>query len=116
MPRKIKERPFTAFDGSERLRQYQTRYWLDEARREPTRYARGFPKTEDGSLEGVGRLVMKGWIAKGQCFDWRTGRVLWTVKRGPKVPGTNLYSVLPYRGDPDERGELTPSERPTAHR
>lgn len=109
MPRK--ERPFVAFDGSERVRQYQTRYWLDEARREPSRYARGFPKTEDGSLEGVGRLAMKGWIAKAQCFDWKSGTVLWTIKRGPKVRDTNLYTVHAFKGDPDESGA---SERPSA--
>lgn len=94
-----KERPFTAYDGSERLRRYQTRYWLDARKAEPLRSSKGFPKTEDGSLEGVGRLALKGWIAKAQCFDWHTGTVLWTVRRGAKVPGTNVYQVHVNKGD-----------------
>lgn len=96
---KRKERPFEAYDGSMRLRRYQTRYWLDGRKTEPLRGSKGFPKTEDGSLEGVGRLALKGWIAKAQCFDWLTGKVLWTVRRGAKVDGTNVYTVHVTKGD-----------------
>jgi hypothetical protein len=99
--KKRPEQVFTAYDGSERLRRFQTRYWLDARKAEPLRNHKGFPKTEDGSLEGVGRLALKGWIAKAQCFDWVEGKVLWTVKRGAKVAGANLYSVHTFKGDPD---------------
>lgn len=95
------ERPFTDYEGNQRVRRFQTRYWLGNRNHKPSSYARGFPKTEDGSIAGVGKLALRGWISKAQCFDWLTGKVLWTVERGAKVPGTNIYSVTVHKGDHD---------------
>lgn len=86
-------------EGKDISRRYATRYWFDARFREPARGSSGFPRSEDGSIEGAGRVIMKGYCAKVQCYDRVLGRVLWTLKRGPKVPGTRLFSVLPFRGD-----------------
>lgn len=99
--RQIPVMQLSADTGEQIVRRYATRYWVDQRRKQPIRYAQGFPKTEDGSMEGAGRLILKGWISKAQCYDRVLGKVLWTLKRGPKLPGTNIHTVLPFKGDPD---------------
>ena len=84
-------------------RPYETRYWLD--RREKTPIVRGFPKAEAGSIDGAAKAAMKGLVAKVQCIDRHNDQVLWTVIRGDKVPGRNLYNVKAVRGDvPKDKG------------
>lgn len=90
------------WDGRDIKRRYETRYWLDGRRREPLKGSKGFPKHEDGSISGAGRVVLRGLASKIQCFDRVTGKVLWTVKKGDKVPGTHIFNVLAFKGDPDQ--------------
>jgi hypothetical protein len=90
----------TLADGREGVRRHRTDYWYDRRFKEPSLYMRpGFPKTQEGSIEGVAKLVMKGWITKGACYDRVTGEYLWTVERGQKVPGTPLYAVVIWKGE-----------------
>lgn len=87
-------------NGREIVREYKTSYWFDLRRSQPSPHARaGFPKTEDGSIDAVARLVMRGIIAKAQCTRRTTGHVLWTVKRGPRIVGTRLYQPIILKGD-----------------
>ena len=79
------------------LRPYETRYWIDSRIGKPI--TRGFPKAEAGSIEGAMRMIARGFASKVQCINRVTGRVLWTVKRGPKVPGVSIRPVLVERGD-----------------
>lgn len=82
-------------------RPYETRYWIDARKTKPV--TKGFPKHEDGSIEGAGRAVARGFASKVQCIERETGRVLWTVKRAPRVPGVHIRGLEVHRGDPDER-------------
>lgn len=86
-------------EGADIARRFATRYWYDARFKEPSRASRGFPRTEDGSIAGAGKVIMKGWCAKVQCYDRVLGRVLWTLKRGAKLPGTSLYTVTAHRGE-----------------
>jgi len=88
-----------AATGAVIYRRYATRYWFDARMKEPSRFARGYPKAEDGSIEGAGRVIMKGYCAKVQCYDRVEGRVLWTLRRGPKLAGTRLFTVTFHRGE-----------------
>lgn len=91
----------TLADGSEGVRRFRTDYWMDRRRKKPSEHARaGFPKTEAGSIEGAGKVIMKGYATQIACFDRVRGRYIWTVERGDKVPGTHLYSVVAYAGTP----------------
>jgi hypothetical protein len=91
-------------DGSEGVRRFRTDYWYDRRLKTPFPYLRGFPKSEDGSIEGAGRIIMKGHCAQIACFDRVKGAYRWTLERGAKVPGTNLYQVVAYAGGPRRLG------------
>jgi len=80
-------------------RPFETRYWVDARLARPI--TSGFPKAEEGSIRGASRVVALGYANKVQCIDRATGKVLWTVKRGPRVPGVHIRPVLVFRGDPD---------------
>lgn len=84
--------------GQQIHRRYKLEYWFDLRRKDPTPYTRGFPGSEDTSVEAAGRRIMRGLVAKIQCTDRTQDRVVWTLVRGPRVLGTPLYSVLAYRG------------------
>jgi len=81
-------------------RPYETRYWVDSRRTQPI--TRGFPKAEAGSIDGAARAVARGFCNKVQCIERETAKVLWTVKRGPRVPGVHIRPVEVIRGD-DEK-------------
>lgn len=83
-------------------RPYETRYWIDARHTNPI--TKGFPKAEEGSIQGAGRVVARGLATKVQCIDRETGEVLWTVKRTPRVRGVNIRGLEVFRGDPDDRG------------
>jgi hypothetical protein len=78
-------------------RRFETRYWLDSRETKPI--TRGFPKREDGSITGASRAVARGLASKVQCIDRKDDKVLWTVKRGAKVPGVSIRPVLVSRGE-----------------
>lgn len=100
MAKKRKSEPrIVDVNGNEIVRRYETRYWFGNRNHRPSPFGRGFPRFEDGSAEGVGKLALKGWITKAQCFDRVTGKVKWTVLRGERVPGTHLYNVIIKPGD-----------------
>jgi hypothetical protein len=102
MARKTKEeRTLIAHDGREIKRPFATLYWTDNRRKEPTPFCKGFPKNEDGSIAGAGKIILRGLASKIKCVDRLTGRVRWTVTRGERVPGTNIYSVVATKGDAD---------------
>jgi hypothetical protein len=103
MSTKKTEPTLTAWNGQEIKRRFATMYWFDGRQREPSPWSRGYPRAEEGSIEGAGRVVLKGYAAKVQCFDRVKGRVVWTVKRGARVPGTHLYEVIASQGDPDTK-------------
>lgn len=80
-------------------RPFQTRYWYgNRLLKKPT--TSGFPKREEGSIDGAMKAAGKGWVSKVECIDRNTGEVLWTVVRGNKVPGRNVYSVAAHKGVP----------------
>lgn len=81
------------------MRPYETRYWTDNRRTRPT--TSGFPKAETGSIDGAVKAAAKGLVSKVQCIDRENETVLWTVKRGAKLPGRNLWSTEAHKGDPD---------------
>lgn len=86
--------------GGEGVRRYRTDYWFDRRNKNPSPHARsGFPRTEDGSIEGAGKIIMKGWCAKIACYDRKAGRYVWTLIRGDKVPGTHLYAFTIHHGE-----------------
>lgn len=89
-------------------RPYETRYWVDSRRRAPI--SRGFPKAEDGSIEGAAKAVARGYANKVQCIDRieHPGRVLWTVKAGPRVPGVHIRPVEVIRGDDEKPSRRRP--------
>lgn len=84
-------------NGNAIKRRYETRYWIDSRVTRPI--TSGFPKIEDGSIEGAGRVILRGLASKISCIDRVTGQVLWTVKRGTKVPGTRIYNVIAVKGN-----------------
>lgn len=89
--------------GDQIYRRYKLEYWFDLRRKEPTPYTRGFPGSEDTSVEAAGRRIMRGMVAKIRCTDRTLDRVVWTLVRGPRVLGTPLFTVIPYRGtEPQE--------------
>lgn len=95
-----KEELIILADGRYGSRRYRTDYWTDGRTKGPSKHAApGFPKTEDGSINGVAKLAMRGVIAKGACYDRLTGRYIWTVQRGDKVPGTRLYTPVITKGE-----------------
>jgi hypothetical protein len=79
------------------MRPYETRYWCDRRLSKPI--TRGFPKAEIGSIDGAMKAAGKGLVSKVQCIDRVSELVIWTVLRGRKVPGRNLYSVEAHSGD-----------------
>lgn len=98
--RRASEKPqMFAPDGREIFRAYKNEYWYDMRLKDPCPFTRGFPGSESGSVEAAGRLIMTGRVAKIRCTDRTRDRVIWTLVRGPRVPGTPLFSVLPFRGD-----------------
>jgi hypothetical protein len=99
--RKKKEPTIIAHDGREILRRFATLYFFDGRIKTPDRWSRGYPRIEDSSIDGAGRMVMRGLAFKVQCLDRVRGKVLWTVKRGERVPGTHLFQAVPFKGDPD---------------
>lgn len=86
-------------DGTEIRKRFKNEYWFDRRRTAPSPYTRGFPETVHGSIQAAGRLIMTGQVSKIRCTDRVQGRVQWTLVRGERVPGTQLYAVLPHRGD-----------------
>lgn len=87
-------------DGSEGVRRFRTDYWLDGRTKKPSAHARsGFPRTEDGSIGGAGKIIMKGWAFKIACYDRVRGRYLWTLVRTEKVPGTHLWAFKIVKGE-----------------
>lgn len=104
MKRKKKPEPVLQLaDGREGVRRYQTNVWYDARLKEPSRWTRGFPRFETGSIETAAREVMTGRAAKVQCFDRVRGRVEWTVQRGSRERGTHIYGVIVTRGDADHK-------------
>ena len=88
------------------IRQFETRYF-GRARYKRLQYAvsRGFPKSEDGSIEGAAKAVARGYVDKVQCIDrWNHDRVKWTVKAGQPVPGVRIRPVIVIRGDDERQG------------
>lgn len=85
------------------IRQFETRYF-GSTRYKRTRFigSRGFPKTENGSIDGAAKAVAKGFVDKVQCIDRFSDKVKWTVKALPRVPGVNIRPYEVIRGD-DER-------------
>lgn len=86
------------------VRQFETRYFGD-GRYKKAKFigSRGFPKSEEGSIDGASKAVAKGYVAKVQCIDRFNGdKVLWTVIGKPKVPGVKIRPYDVIRGD-DER-------------
>lgn len=115
MPRKKKPEPtLTGFDGREIARRFKTEYWFDGRLSEPSRWTRGFPQAEDGSIEGAGRVVLKGFAVKVKCFDRVTGKYIWTIVRGGRVPGTHVYTPVITPGDADAKPTTPRNERPRA--
>lgn len=93
------DKPLVLADGREGVRRYRTDYFGRLNASKPSMHNHpGFPKGEDGSIDGVMKAVAKGYIAKGACYDRVEGKYLWTVRRGPKVPGTRLYTPLIEKG------------------
>jgi hypothetical protein len=101
MARKQKLDPVIQLAGGiEGKRRFRTDYWMDGRTKKPSAHARsGFPRTEDGSIEGAGKIIMKGWCSKIGCYDRKRGVYVWTLVRGDKVPGTHLYSFTILKGD-----------------
>lgn len=101
MAKKYRARPeITLHDGSMGKARYRTDYWFDRRHSRPSPHARsGFPFTEDGSIEGAGRVIMKGHCAKIACFDRVKGRYKWTIIRGERIAGTNLYQPIVKVGE-----------------
>lgn len=80
-------------------RDFETRYWQDNRTKKPM--TSGFPKAEAGSAKGIHRVIIHGLASKVQCVDRNTDEVLWTVKRGPRIPGTSIHAIETCKGDPD---------------
>lgn len=78
-------------------RPFETRYWVDRRLTKPI--TSGYPKQEQGSIDGAMKAAGKGLVSKVQCIDRTSGDVVWTVVRGNKVPGRNVYSVNAHKGD-----------------
>lgn len=78
------------------IRQFETRYWFGYRRSKPD--SRGFPKAQDGSIVGASKAIGRGLATKVQCIDRNRGEVLWTLKRGPKVPGANIWPTIVVKG------------------
>lgn len=86
-------------NGREIVRRNKLEYWFDLRKKAPTPFARGFPNDEANAIKAAGRLIMTGIVSKIRCTDRVLDRVQWTLIRGDRVPGTNLFAVLPFRGD-----------------
>jgi hypothetical protein len=79
-------------------REFVTEYWYGYPHeKKPT--TRGYPKAEEGSIEGAAKAVAKGWVAKVRRVHRDTGRVEWTVTRGEKVRGVNIWPIDVVKGD-----------------
>lgn len=97
MAKKKKTRkPITLWDGSTGLKPIRTDFWFDLRMRKPSDYTRGFPDTEEGSIKGAGRIIMLGYVARIGCFDRVKGKYRWLLERGERIPGTNLFGVIPF--------------------
>lgn len=74
-----------------------TMYWLDRRHKLPM--TRGYPKGQEGSAKGAGKVIMAGFANKVQCINRHTGRVYWTAEK-VKVPGlASVYAVRVTVGD-----------------
>jgi len=82
------------------VREHETRYWFD--RRFKNAITHGFPKSETGSIEGAAKACAKGIVSKVQRIHRESGKVEWTVLRGDKVPGVNVFPTIVIKGD-DEK-------------
>lgn len=78
-------------------RPYETRYWVDRRLNKPISH--GFPKSEQGGIEGAAKAVAKGLASKVQRIRRSDEHVEWTVLRGEKVRGVNIYPTIVIRGD-----------------
>lgn len=96
-------------------RPFETRYYGNVLHVNP-RYAisRGFPKGEEGSIKGAAKAVAQGYVHKVQCIDRTTNEPIWTVLRGNKVRGVNIYPVLVFKHDVDEKKPNGRDERKAA--
>lgn len=99
--KKVPEKIITLADGREGVRHFRTDYWYGNRNSRPSQFGRGFPKAEEGSIEGVAKLVMKGWITKGACYDRVKGVYVWSVERGERVAGTKVYQPIVTKGAPE---------------
>jgi hypothetical protein len=101
MAKRKKEPVLQLADGREGVRRYRTDIWYDGRLKEPSRWTRGFPKAEVGSIQTAGRLVMAGYAYRVASFDRVRGRYVWTVQRGQRVQGTHVYTPVVTLGAPD---------------
>jgi hypothetical protein len=99
MTRKKKPAPrIELADGRMGVAPFATLYWFDGRIKRPSPWARGYPRSENGSIEGAAREVMTGRAYRVQCFNRVKGRAEWTVERGERQPGTHLYQPIITRG------------------
>lgn len=83
-------------------RPFETRYWPNASSKAfPTR---GYPKAEMGSISGAAKAVALGDAFKVECVDRYSGEVLWTVRRGLKVPGVHVWPVYVFKGRIEGKG------------
>lgn len=93
----------------------ETRYFGNASYRNPRlAVSKGFPKSEDGSIEGAARAVARGYARKVQCIDRieHPGKVLWTVKALPRIPGVSIVPYEVIRGDDADRPTIRRGRRP----
>lgn len=77
----------------------ETRYF--EAVNSAKPFSRGFPKGDQGNVEGAAKAVARGYVRKAQGID-RTGeheKVLWTVVAMPRIPGVAMVPFQVFKGD-----------------
>jgi hypothetical protein len=102
MAKRKKEPVLQLANGTEGVRRYRTDIWYDGRLKEPSRWTRGFPKVEVGSIQTAGRLVMAGIAFRVASYDRVAGRYVWTVQRGERVPGTHVYTPIVTKGALDD--------------
>lgn len=98
---KRREEILVLADGREGVRRFRTDIWYDGRMKEPSRWTRGFPQQEVGSIQTAGRLVMSGQVFRVASFDRVTGRYIWAVTRGTRIEGTHVYEPVITKGATD---------------
>jgi hypothetical protein len=97
-------------DGTWGVAPFATLYKFD-GRKVVSQHSKGFPRSEDGSIQGAGREVMTGRALQVQGYNRVKGRTEWTVKRGPRIEGTHLYQPIIIRGDADDTAPTRRSKK-----